>query len=119
MSMSYASIDPQIQDWIQRHTLKLFTSQGERESCLRAAYVSSTSGECFQIWIDPPEEGCVYTACVEGRTFPKLGVSLSPVYARLSIAPFRRLPIGWHVRSFFLLKCQTDALLFASLRNRF
>src|SRR6266852_915950 len=66
-SMSYASIDPQIQDWAQIHALKLFTSQGERE--IRAAYVSSVSGECFQIWIDPPEEGqtCVYAACVVGR----------------------------------------------------
>jgi hypothetical protein len=33
------------------------------------AALSSVSGECFQIWIDPPEEGqtCVYAACLVGR----------------------------------------------------
>ena len=65
--MSYASVDPQIQDWAQRHALKLFTSFPGRE--VRGAYVSSISGECFQIWIEPPEEGQihVYVGCVEGR----------------------------------------------------
>jgi hypothetical protein len=65
--MSYASIDPQILDWTRLHALKLFTLQGERE--IRCVYVSSASGECFQIWIDPPEAGQVrvYAGCVEGR----------------------------------------------------
>jgi len=65
--MSYASIDAQIQDWTRLHALKLFTSNGERE--IRCVYVSSVSGECFQIRINPPEAGqvCVYAACIEGR----------------------------------------------------
>jgi len=65
--MNYASVDAQIQDWAQRHSLTLFTSQGERE--IRAAYVSTISKECFQIWIEPPVSGqiWIYAACIEGR----------------------------------------------------
>jgi len=65
--MSYVSVDPQIQEWVRIHALNLFTSQGERE--IRCVYVSSASGECFQIWIDPPEAGQVrvHAGCVEGR----------------------------------------------------
>jgi len=65
--MSFTSIDPEIRDWARRHSLKLFTSQGESE--IRAAYVSSVAGECFNIWIEAPEHGrtCVHAGCVEGR----------------------------------------------------
>jgi hypothetical protein len=65
--MSYASVDPQIRAWAEKHSLKLFTSWAGRES--RSAHVSSKAGECFQIWIDPPVGGgvCVHAACIEGR----------------------------------------------------
>ena len=67
VTMSYASVDGQIRAWAKRHALELFTSQGDRG--VRAVYVSSMTGECFQIWIDPPADDqiCVYAACIEGR----------------------------------------------------
>jgi hypothetical protein len=65
--MSYASVDPEITTWAQRHCLMLFTSFAERES--RFAYTSSKMGDCFQIWIDLPADGqvCVHAAGVDGR----------------------------------------------------
>jgi len=65
--MIYTSVDSQIRTWAQRHSLMLFTSFADREA--RFAYTSSKSGECFQIWIDPPLDGqiCVHAAGVVGR----------------------------------------------------
>lgn len=65
--MSYASVDPQIRAWVDRHSLTLFKSFADRET--RFAYASSKAGECFQIWIDPPEEGqvCIHATGIEGR----------------------------------------------------
>ena len=64
--MSYASIDPQIRDWAAKHALKLFTSWADHAA--RFIYVSSVTGDCFQIWIDPPEAGQVslHAAFVDG-----------------------------------------------------
>ena len=63
----YASIDPDINAWSKKHSLSLFTSWAGRDT--RCAYVSSASGVCFQIWIDPPVDGKValHAACVEGH----------------------------------------------------
>jgi hypothetical protein len=55
--MSYAGVDAEILTWAKRHSLTLFTSDGDREA--RFAYVSSKAGDCFQISIAPPTEGAV------------------------------------------------------------
>lgn len=49
---AYASIDPIIMRWVTEHHLSLFTEWGGREA--RFVYLSSLSGECFQISIDSP-----------------------------------------------------------------
>jgi hypothetical protein len=66
----FGPVDRQIREWAERHTLKLHTSWDAGEC--RAAYLSSKAGECFQIWIDPPEDSrtCVHAAEVEGRDDP-------------------------------------------------
>jgi hypothetical protein len=60
-------IDAQVQTWARKHSLHLFMSWPGGD--IRAVYLSSTAGECFQIWIDPPKGGQVgvHVACVEGR----------------------------------------------------
>ena len=64
---AYAIIDPQIREWVDRHALKLGTHWAGGET--RNVYVSSIAGECFQIWVDPPESDrvCIHAAGVEGR----------------------------------------------------
>jgi hypothetical protein len=52
MIASYASVDPVITRWIQKHSLILSTEWAGGET--RNVYVSSHAGECFQIWIDQP-----------------------------------------------------------------
>lgn len=63
---NYASIDPIIRRWVQKHCLFLYTDSAGEE--VRNVYVSSLAGECFQIWIDPPVDGRVglHAAYVEG-----------------------------------------------------
>jgi hypothetical protein len=65
--MRYNDIDSVIHRWAQRHHLSLFTSWAGGE--IRSVYVSSKAGECFQIWIDAPEDGHVWihAAGVESR----------------------------------------------------
>jgi hypothetical protein len=115
LNMNYASLDPQIQDWVQRHALKLFTPQGEHE--IRTVYVSGISGECFQIWIDPPENGqtYVYAGCVEGRreddAYETWRIPVAGLRTALGSA-FKPLQTGWHLQSAsFLQKLQTKKLL--------
>lgn len=48
----YASIDPIITRWVIDHQFSLFTAWAGREA--RFVYLSSLSGECFQISIEPP-----------------------------------------------------------------
>ena len=61
---NYSSIDPPIRAWAKKHSLFLQTTWPHR-----TVHVSSKAGECFQISIDPPENGqtCVYARCIEGR----------------------------------------------------
>lgn len=63
----YSPVDECIKAWAERNSLTLFTQQADRE--IRCIYVSSKAGECYQIWIDPPDNGeiAVHAACVEGR----------------------------------------------------
>lgn len=65
--MSYGSVDPQICDWIEQHSLKLFREFAGHQC--RSAYVSSKAGECFQFWLDEPANGQIgiYAAGVDGR----------------------------------------------------
>ena len=51
----YAAVDPLITCWVQTHDLHLFTTWGDDE--IRVVYLSSEAGECFQIGIDPPQNG--------------------------------------------------------------
>src|SRR5579864_1694874 len=99
--MSYASADPKIRAWAQRHCLTLFTSFAERES--RFAYTSSKAGDCFQIWIDLPADGqiSVHAAGVDGQWTNEPGedwrVPISDLDAALEDA-FATV-IGWMVPS--------------------
>lgn len=99
--MSYASVDPQIRAWAQRHRLKLFTSFADRES--RFAYVSSKAGDCFQMWIEPPADGQirVHTALVDGQWLNEPAtdwhVPISEIDAALEDA-FATV-VGWMVPS--------------------
>jgi len=67
MEHVYKKIDPIIDSWIDRHALKLHSNMEGGE--IRAVYVSSVSGETFQIWVDPPTDGkvCINVVCIEGR----------------------------------------------------
>ncbi len=66
-NMLFEAIDKVISDWANRHSLKLFRLWAGEEA--RFAYVSSVSGECFQIWIEPPKDDqiAVHLICVIGR----------------------------------------------------
>jgi hypothetical protein len=66
----YAAIDSAIREWVEKHRFTLFDSaEGFPEEDFRSVYLSSDRGECFQIWIDPPESGEVslHAADVETR----------------------------------------------------
>ena len=54
----YASIDPIISEWVQKHSLHLSTSTRSGRNT-RLVYISSESGECFQIHIAHPSDGYV------------------------------------------------------------
>jgi hypothetical protein len=65
---AFAEVDSKIQDWIARHSFSPpYTSWAGGE--IRTVYLSSMSGECFQIWMTPPVRGriCISACCVEGR----------------------------------------------------
>lgn len=68
MSESYALIDPVINDWVERHSFRLFTAVAGDTRPIRRVYLSSMAGDVFQIWIDEPVNGraTVYAACIEG-----------------------------------------------------
>jgi len=53
--MSYSDVDPIIQGWAKARSLKLFTNFAGEQT--RFCYISSAKGECFQISIEPPENG--------------------------------------------------------------
>jgi hypothetical protein len=53
--MSYAAIDPAINEWVAKNSLHLFTRFADRDA--RFIYASSKVGECFQISVDAPAEG--------------------------------------------------------------
>lgn len=55
LQMAYTLIDPVITAWADRHALKLFSEFGGEQR--RFSYVSGGPQECFQISIEPPEEG--------------------------------------------------------------
>lgn len=62
----YASVDADIDAWIGKHQLVLFSSSADVES--RATYLSSKSGDTFQIWIGLPQDGrvAVHLVWVDG-----------------------------------------------------
>ena len=60
LGMSFALIDSEIIDWVNRHNYTLVTrAKGSPENEFRAVYLSSKRGECCQIWIEPPQNGQV------------------------------------------------------------
>lgn len=64
----YASVDADIDAWIEKHRLVLFSSSGGEEC--RAAFLSSTDGDTFEIWVDLPQDGNVIVGVswVDGPT---------------------------------------------------
>jgi hypothetical protein len=64
---AYKTVDDQIRQWAEMHSLRLLTSWAERD--VHCVYISSARGECFQIWGEPPVDGdvCVGVSCVAGR----------------------------------------------------
>ena len=65
--MSYAAVDSVIARWARRHALQLVTSVAGVEE-VRNVYLSSTVGDCFQVWVEVPsgDQVAVHAACVEG-----------------------------------------------------
>ena len=53
----YASVDADIDAWIDRHQLLLFSSSGGEEC--RAAFLGSEGGDSFEIWVGLPTDGNV------------------------------------------------------------
>ncbi|WP_163836737.1 hypothetical protein [Spartinivicinus ruber] len=73
--MNYSQIDSTISKWVDKHNLSLFTSvKGNGNTSYRTVYISSTKGECCQIWIDEPISGkvCIHVADVESEQDEKL-----------------------------------------------
>ena len=64
--MAYEDLDQSISLWAERHSLLLVKQSGGAD--VRGVYVSSQSGECYQIWIGLPSSGevLVSAACIEG-----------------------------------------------------
>ncbi len=62
--MPYELVDDDFNAWARRHALIIHG----RESDHRAIYVSSQSGECYQIWVEWPVGGQVKVnaICIEG-----------------------------------------------------
>lgn len=65
--MTYEKIDPIIQAWAERHSLRISTFWAGGE--VRSAYISSRAGDCFQFWFDYPEGGqiALHAAGVDGQ----------------------------------------------------
>jgi hypothetical protein len=59
MSHGYETIDPAIDAWVERHSFTLFTQVDGSTNQFRCVYLSSSSGECCQIWIDLPANDLV------------------------------------------------------------
>lgn len=53
----YASVDADIDAWIDRHRLVLVSSSGGEEC--RAAFLSSEGGNTLEIWVGLPTDGNV------------------------------------------------------------
>lgn len=70
--MSYSLIDPIILNWVQKHSLHLYTRYQDDD--VRSVYTSSAQGECFQIWITPPhnDQVTVHVADIETRNDEKM-----------------------------------------------
>jgi hypothetical protein len=57
---AYTAIDSTIRAWVGKYDFTLYDSfEGFPDQVLRSVYLSSDRGECFQIWIEPPESGFV------------------------------------------------------------
>jgi len=66
----YEPLDATIREWAERHHFTLFDSiENMPDQVFRTVYLSSESGECFQIWVDPPQSDHValHAADVETR----------------------------------------------------
>src|ERR1700743_2861679 len=63
---SYDLVDAKITAWAEQHELVLFTSSAG--TAVRAAYVSSVAGDCFQIWVNFPQDGMIglHAAWIDG-----------------------------------------------------
>jgi hypothetical protein len=86
--MSYSSIDSVVQGWVKKHGFTLFDRIEGMEGSFRSVYMSSGEGECFQIWIDPPEAGrvTIHAADVETRHDEKLRQDWSAPLETLGVA---------------------------------
>jgi hypothetical protein len=87
-AMSYSSIDAVIQAWVKKHRFTLFDRTEGMDGSFRSIYVSSEKGECFQIWIDPPESGrvAIHAADVETHLNETLRQDWSVPIATLEVA---------------------------------
>lgn len=88
-----------IAQWVERHGFALFTNNQGHVGTFRNVYLGST-GECCQIWIDPPENGAVgvHAADVESRNDEPMRADWTvPVPA---LASTLELAVG-HVRTWF------------------
>ncbi|GAB2524724.1 hypothetical protein [Lysobacter humi (ex Lee et al. 2017)] len=68
MASEYQEIDSVIAQWVERHSLALYTHVEGHAGTFRNVYLGSAQ-ECAQIWIDPPKDGfvAVHAADVESR----------------------------------------------------
>lgn len=75
--MSYAALDATISSWADKHSLRLYTKWPGGD--IRSVYLSSTIGECFQIWLTEPQGGCVTVraAGVETRNDEELSAEVT------------------------------------------
>ena len=55
--MSYTTIDPIIEAWVNKHSLTLYTKYQDSE--VRSVSMVGASGRKFQVWIDQPLGGSV------------------------------------------------------------
>jgi|HubBroStandDraft_6_1064221.scaffolds.fasta_scaffold2984998_1 hypothetical protein len=84
--MSYAALDATISSWADKHSLRLYTKWPGGD--IRCVYLWSTIGECFQIWIAEPQEGCVavHAADIETRDDEELSAEVTVQEAMLGNA---------------------------------
>ena len=69
MSNPYHQIDPIISAWVARHGYTLFENIAGNVDPCRCVYLSSSSDECCQVWVEVPvgEHVFVHAADVEAR----------------------------------------------------